>query len=80
MLKFGELPHASWLMKKMVAIFQHRIYKVYSKEYLLISGKKMEDIKQWELPVAAARLREWIPESEKQILLQLIENECASLQ
>ena len=78
MLKYGELPHASWLMKRMVTIFQHRIYKVYLKEYLLISDKKKEDIKRWELPIAAARLREWIPESEKQVLLHLIEKECAN--
>lgn len=79
MLKYGEVPHAPWLMRKMISIFQHRIYKVYIKEYLLISGKKMEDIKRWELPVAAARLREWIPENEKQILLQLIQKECTLL-
>jgi thiamine kinase-like enzyme len=73
MLKYGQVAHAPWLMKKMISIFQHHIYKIYIKEYLLISGKKIEDIQRWELPIAAARLREWIPEDEKQVLLKLVE-------
>lgn len=29
-----------------------------------------------ELPVAAARLSEWIPEDEKRILVQLVKERC----
>lgn len=76
MLKYGEVAHAPWIMRKLISIFQHHIYKIYIKEYLLISKRNMEDINRWELPVAAARLREWISDNEKKVLLQLINEQC----
>lgn len=76
LLKYGEVAHAPWIMKKIISIFQHHIYKIYVKEYLKISKKSMDDITQWELPVAAARLREWITDHEKQVLIQLINDQC----
>lgn len=42
----------------------------------MISKKNIEDINRWELPVAAARLREWISENEKQVLIQLVNEHC----
>lgn len=76
MLKYGGVEHAPWIMKKLISISQHRIYKVYIKEYLMISNRRIEDINRWELPVAAARLSEWIPEDEKRILVQLVKERC----
>ena len=78
MLKYGEVANASWMIKKLISIFQHRLYKIYLKEYLMILKRKMEDIIRWGLPVAAARLRESIPENEKQVLIQLINDHCAT--
>lgn len=80
MLKYGQVAHAPWLMRQLISIFQYHIYKIYIKEYLKISNKKIEEIERWELPIAAARLREWIPESEKQVLLQLVNKCCSSIQ
>lgn len=76
MLKYGEVAHAPWIMRKLISVFQNHIYKIYIKEYLTISKKSMEDIKRWELPVAAARLREWISENEKRVLIQLVNERC----
>lgn len=76
MLKYGEVSHAPWITRKLTSIIQHHIYKVYIKEYLSISKKDIEDINRWELPVAAARLREWIPEKEKQVLIELVKVRC----
>jgi thiamine kinase-like enzyme len=76
MLKYGEVAHAPWIMRKLISIFQHHIYKIYIKEYLMISKRSIEDINRWELPVAAARLREWISENEKQVLIQLVNEHC----
>ena len=76
MLKYGGVEHAPWIMKKLISITQHRIYKVYIKEYLMISNRRIEDINRWELPVAAARLSEWIPEEEKRVLVQLVKERC----
>lgn len=75
-LKYGRAAHASWIMKKVIAVFQYHIYKIYIKEYLTISKRSMKEINRWELPVAAARLREWIPENEKRVLIQLVNERC----
>ena len=48
------------------------MYNSYLKEYLKISGARIQEIKAWELPIAAARLCEWRPEKENQILLDFI--------
>ena len=79
MLKHGEVAHAPWIMRKIISMFQQHIYKIYIKEYLRISEKSMEDIKRWELPVAAARLHEWISEHEKQVLIQLVKEHCDNI-
>lgn len=76
MLKYGEAAHTPWIMRKIISFFQQHIYKVYLKEYLRISNKSIEDINQWELPIAAARLREWISDNEKHVLLQLVNEQC----
>lgn len=75
-LKYGEVAHAPWMMRKLIRIFQHHMYKRYIKEYLMISKRSIEDVNKWELPVAAARLREWISENEKQVLIQLVNEGC----
>lgn len=80
LLKYGEVAHAPWVIRRLISIFQHHIYKIYIREYLTISQRSMEDINSWELPVAAARLREWIPDNEKKILLQLVNQRCNELE
>lgn len=35
-------------------------------------GDPLADVARWELPVAAARLREWIPEEEKRLLMDIV--------
>ena len=79
LLKHGEVPHVPWIMRKLISIFQHHIYKIYIKEYLLISKRRIEDIDEWELPVAAARLREWISENEKKILKKIVTERCCEI-
>lgn len=79
-LKYGEVAHVPWIMRKLISIFKHHIYKIYIKEYLMISMRSMEDINRWELPVAAARLREWISENEKQVLIQLVNKRCNEIE
>ena len=79
LLKNGNVPHAPWLVRKLISAFQHHMYKIYIKEYLLISKRTIEDIHAWELPVAAARLREWISEKEKQTLLRVVREQCEKI-
>ncbi len=79
LLKYGEVARAPWIMRKLIMISQHHIYKIYIKEYLMISKRSIEDINRWELPVAAARLREWISENEKKALIQLVNERCSEI-
>jgi hypothetical protein len=39
-------------------------FRLYKSEYLKRTGSKNADIKRWEIPVAAARLCEGVPETE----------------
>lgn len=72
LLKFGDAPVRSRIIKSLIVRFKKSLYTQYLKEYLKISGARAEDIQKWELPVAAARLREWISEDEKRRLLEYI--------
>jgi len=78
-LKYGSVEHLPWLIKRLIKAIQYRIYREYFKEYLRISGQNREQIDQWELPLAAARLLEWTSEEEKQMLLQLVNTGCDKL-
>ena len=79
MLKYGEVAQAPWVLRKLFSFFQHHIYKIYIKEYLMISKRNIEDINRWELPVAAARLREWLSDNEKRVLVQLVNEHCEKI-
>lgn len=79
LLKYGEVTHAPWIIRRIISFIQHHIYKIYIREYLTISKRSIADIDCWELPVAAARLREWISENEKKRLLQLVNKRCKEL-
>ncbi|MBH1941508.1 phosphotransferase [Mobilitalea sibirica] len=72
MLKYAEVPRISKVVGYVIKLLQNWIYQNYRKEYLRISGLTMKDIKKWEIPVAAARLSEWVPEKEKEKLLDII--------
>ena len=66
------LIYASNYQKLMFSFIKYLTYKTYIKEYLKISGKRMEDIREWELPVAAARLNETLTNHERQKLICLV--------
>ena len=72
MLKYSDIPEPNPFKKKLISFFQGRMAASYLKEYLKITGYHMEDLKKWQLPVAAARLSERRPESEAKILARLI--------
>lgn len=65
LLKYGEMPRGNSAVKKIVSIIQNYIYKIYVEEYKKIACVSQQDIDEWELPVSAARLCEWISEKEK---------------
>lgn len=74
LLKIGALPPGSSIFKKNIIEFVRRkFYLEYIKHYLKKSSILMEDVEKWILPLAAARLMEWLPEYEKVELLKIID-------
>lgn len=73
LLSYGVLPNSGFVVKKLVAIFQRHVGKIYYQEYFRLSNVAEKDVEKWLLPVAAARLSEWIPEGEKEALLAIID-------
>ncbi len=73
LLKDSALPQGiTGFAKIMLRLFRSRMAKVYLKQYTRLSGINREDIVKWRIPIEAARLTEWIPESEKDFLLSEI--------
>lgn len=73
LLKYSEVPIKSFILRRLIRFMQKRLMHNYLKEYIKITGANVEEIFQWELPIAAARLSEWRPEEEKKRLLQLVQ-------
>ncbi|AAK80521.1 aminoglycoside phosphotransferase family protein [Clostridium acetobutylicum] len=73
MLKFGASPVKRSAEKKIIKFVRNRFYSGYIKHYMKITGINKEQIEEWELPIAAARLNEWLPKSEKVDLLKFID-------
>ncbi len=75
-LLLGEaaLPdNLSVIVKIMVTWLRGRMLNYYLKCYKRYSGLTQEEIDVWRLPILAARLAEWIPDSERKALLSEIE-------
>ena len=71
-LKFSEIPRVPRFVNMIFSCMKKKLYKDYIKEYLKATRSQIERIEAWEMPIAGARLREWIPEKEKQTLLAFI--------
>ena len=65
LLRYGELLYANLFVKVIAHIVEKHIGKVYLRQYKKLTGITDAEIRKWLLPIAAARLIEWIPKSEK---------------
>ncbi len=72
LLKYGELRNADRLSMLMLQITKAFIRRSYIRNILRLSGITRDEIRQWMVPEAAARLSEWLTEHEKARLLKLI--------
>lgn len=75
LLQYGELQHVNWIIRKLAHAFEKYIGKIYIEEYKKCKGISDLEFKQWILPVAAARLIEWVSDNEKKKLIELIKKE-----
>jgi thiamine kinase-like enzyme len=79
LLKLGTMPDETPKLRVyLFAYLRNQIVKYYTQAYLKNSTISLKEIEQWIVPVAAARLCEWIPEKEKQAIVKLIRNEMIS--
>ncbi len=72
LLRYGEMKYGNLFLKTAVQIFKKLIGNIYFKEYKKLTGIKRYETERWILPIAAARLTEWITDSEKRKLLKLV--------
>ncbi|GIO29740.1 MULTISPECIES: phosphotransferase family protein [Paenibacillus] len=73
MLEHGALPDE--LPPSAIEFFtgiRQELAAAYMNEYTRLTRIPREEIVKWMVPVASARLTEWIPDSEKEKLLELI--------
>jgi uncharacterized protein (TIGR02172 family) len=73
LLEYGTLPESTpAIIKKILNYLRNRLKDEYVKYYLKLSRRDISEIDQWILPMAAARLIEWIPSEEREKLLNMI--------
>jgi tRNA A-37 threonylcarbamoyl transferase component Bud32 len=73
LIQLGTMPDETpKIMVYLFSLIRKQILKRYIKQYLKNSAIDLKEIDDWMLPIAAARLTEWIPEKEKQEIVNLI--------
>lgn len=72
LLRNGEPMHVPFLQLLLIRASMHQGSRIYLREYCRLTGAHKKQIAQWILPVAAARLSEWLTDSERNKLLRLV--------
>lgn len=73
LLSYGTMPEGTpKVVNTLIDFIRNRMKKAYINRYLKSSELSYSEIDQWILPVAAARLVEWLPVDEKENLLKEI--------
>ena len=72
LLKYGEMRDADRKTKLLVSIVKAFIRGKYLRSVCKMSGISKKEVKKWIVPVATARLSEWLTERERDKLLKLI--------
>lgn len=80
LFSLGSMPDGTpGIIKTIVNFLRNRMKSEYIKKYLNITGKDFLEIDMWVLPIAAARLVEWIPKDEQDGLLTLIKDRLRAI-
>jgi len=68
LLKLGELPRGTPLTARIIAQFGRNLFhRQYLKRYFQLSPNHFEQLAQWQLPIAAARMYDGIEEEQNQL-------------
>lgn len=77
LLRFGQAPHANWLVRKVTDAVRSSFRARYLKHYFhLHPGATRHGLAAWHFPVATARLAEDVP-GERDSLLDFLETSLA---
>ena len=74
-LDYAEIPRVPLVINIFAGMVQKNIKKIYLREYIKLTGISASDIYKWYLPLAAARLCEWIPDRESRKLVALVKKQ-----
>lgn len=72
LLKYGELINGDRITQWILRVAKACIRAAYVRNSVRISGITRDEVNQWIIPVAAARLSEWLTDHERARLLHLI--------
>ncbi|MCU6707436.1 phosphotransferase [Paenibacillus sp. J5C_2022] len=74
LLTFGTVPDEMPEKEgKQLNLMRRRLTEIYLNNYVKLSGATQSGIEEWLLPMAAARLDEWIPEAELNTLTAFVQ-------
>jgi hypothetical protein len=80
LFKYADVPQEkSRFEKSIINFFRKKFFSDYIKHYLKISGVNIEQVEEWELPVAAARLREGLSGREREALANFVNNQISEI-
>jgi aminoglycoside phosphotransferase (APT) family kinase protein len=80
LLKWAEPgPGTPSFIKALLGSVRRKFHRHYLGEYQRLTGARQDAIEDWELPVLAARLMEWLPGSEKQALITIVSEKLKRL-
>jgi len=80
LMRMGELIHINPFRRRLLHMVMKKIGTEYFKEYKKLTGSSTNDILQWILPVAAARLTEWMTDNERKKLTALVRKELEHME
>lgn len=72
LLKYGEMRNVDRKTSLVVSIVKACVRGLYLRETCRLSHITRKEVKQWIVPVAAARLSEWLTDNERSKLLALV--------
>lgn len=80
LLSFGSTPERMpRAVQAVVDALRKKLAQEYIRHYLHLSGHAYSEVERWKLPVAAARLGEWIPQDEKEKLLTFVKERIKAI-
>ena len=68
----GEPMHMSVVRRAYIRLCMKSMRNAYLRSYCAQSGVTRSDIERWTIPVAAARLSEWLTDSEHTVIIRMV--------